>query len=95
MAWMRKDAALRWELAQIDAAGPNWREQQEALAQSAQAAGGGLGGGLGGGMGQSQGSSEFPSFGTPGAETAEAPNVAPGETAPAANPGTPPPPSEQ
>lgn len=64
MAWLRKDAALRWELAQIEAAGPNWREQQAALAQAAAggaAPAGGAGGAPGGGMGASGG--EFPDFG--------------------------------
>ena len=64
MAWLRKDAALRWELAQIEAAGPNWREQQAALAQAAAASGGmgGMGGGMGGEMGGG-GGAEFPEFG--------------------------------
>jgi hypothetical protein len=63
MAWLRKDAALRWELAQIEAAGPNWREQQAALAQAA-AGTGGMGGGMGGGMdGGMGGGAEFPEFG--------------------------------
>lgn len=81
MAWLRKDAALRWELAQIEAAGPNWREQQAALAQAAQggAAPGGMGGMGGGGMaggemgGGAGGTSEFPEFGAGGA-----PGAAPG-----------------
>jgi hypothetical protein len=95
MAWLRKDAALRWELAQIEAAGPNWREQQAALAQAAQggAAPGGMGGGMGGGMsggGEMGGGapSEFPEFGaggapgtTPGAEGAAAPGAGPEQAA--------------
>jgi hypothetical protein len=84
MAWLRKDAALRWELAQIEAAGPNWREQQAAMAQAA--AGGGMGGGMGaapaGGMGG--GTSEFPEFGAAAGAPGAAPApVAPGEEAPA------------
>jgi hypothetical protein len=85
MAWLRKDAALRWELAQIDAAGPNWREQQAALAQSAQLAGGGAPAAGGGGLGGGGGSAEFPEFGAAGqAETSEA--EAPKAEAPAAPP---------
>jgi len=85
MAWMRKDAALRWELAQIEAAGPNWREQQAALAQAAAQGGMGGAGGMGGmpGMGGgdiSAGGSEFPEFGAPGA----APTDTGGETVPGA-----------
>lgn len=72
MAWLRKDAALRWELAQIEAAGPNWREQQAALAQAAAGAPGGMGG-AGGGMGGMGGAGgEFPEFGVGGAATPEA-----------------------
>ena len=50
---LRKDSALKWELAQIMAAGPNWREQAEAAAEGAAELGGGgmpMGGGLGDGM---------------------------------------------
>jgi hypothetical protein len=61
--WLKKDAALAWELAQIQNMGPNWREQLAAQA--------GLGGeeiapggapSLGGGGGGSS-SSEIPEFG--------------------------------
>jgi len=49
---LRKDRALNWELAQIEAMGPNWREQFEA--QEAPPAGGDMGMGapapIGGGM---------------------------------------------
>ena len=61
MAWLRKDAALRWELSQIEAAGPNWREQQAALAQAA--AGGAAPGGMAGAAGGGMGGGEFPEFG--------------------------------
>lgn len=41
---LRKDKALAWELAQIEAAGPNWRDQFEAGAEPA--AGGDMGGAM-------------------------------------------------
>jgi len=77
MAWLRKDAALRWELAQIEAAGPNWREQQAALAQAAAGQGGAAPGGMGGGGGG--GGGEFPEFGAGGgaAPTGGAPEISP------------------
>ena len=77
MAWLRKDAALRWELAQIEAAGPNWREQQAALAQAAAGGAGGMPGGMpaagGEGMPMAGGAGgEFPEFGqAPAAAGAE------------------------
>ena len=74
MAWLRKDAALRWELAQIEAAGPNWREQQAALAQAAAGAPAAGGGGAAGGMGGGIGGGEFPEFGA-GAPPAGAEDV--------------------
>jgi len=60
MEWMRKDAALAWELEQIKQTGPNWREHIQAAEQAAAATGSGLGGGAptGGGSG-----SEIPEFG--------------------------------
>jgi hypothetical protein len=65
MEWKRKDAALNWELQQIQAAGPNWREQIEATQQAAQEAGAaGMGGGPEGtGGGGLSGSTEIPEFG--------------------------------
>jgi hypothetical protein len=78
MEWKRKDAALMWELQQIQAAGPNWREQLEATQQAAQEAGAaGMEGGMGGGAAGVGGGSEIPEFG--GAGGAEAPIA--GETA--------------
>jgi hypothetical protein len=62
MEWLRKDAALKWELDQIASTGPNWREHLEA-AENVAAQGGaeaGMGGGGGGGGG---GSSAIPEFG--------------------------------
>ena len=45
-AFLKKDKELQWELAQIEAAGPNWRDA--ATAQGDEAMGGDMGGGLGG-----------------------------------------------
>ena len=56
--WLKKDAALRWELGQIEANGPNFREQAAAIAGAGEPAGGmPMGGGAGGGT------SEIPEFG--------------------------------
>lgn len=54
MEWKRKDASLRWELSQIEAAGPNWREQQEMVSSAAETSAGGETGG---------GSESIPEFG--------------------------------
>ena len=62
--WLRKDAALSWELEQIKSMGPNFREQlalQQQTGGASATAGGGeglMGGGGGGG-----GTEEIPSFG--------------------------------
>ena len=76
---LRKDSALKWELAQIEAQGPNWRE---AFEQAEDAAGGGdLGAGapmppMGGGV--DIGGGPPPEFGpTPPAEGEAAPPEAP------------------
>jgi hypothetical protein len=61
--WLKKDAALQWELAQIQNMGPNWREQlaaQAGVAPEGGAAPAELGGGGGGGA---AGGSEIPEFG--------------------------------
>lgn len=58
MEWKRKDASLRWELSQIEAAGPNWREQQEMVSSAAETSAGGETGGETGG-----GSESIPEFG--------------------------------
>jgi hypothetical protein len=68
--FLRKDKAFRWELAQIESAGPNWKEQLEAQAAGgaapAEAEAGGGGGGGGGSLG---GSGTPPPFtGGPAAE---------------------------
>jgi hypothetical protein len=65
MEWKRKDAALRWELAQIEAAGPNWKEQLEATQQAATEAGA-VGAEAGAAAGGAGGGSEIPEFGGAG-----------------------------
>jgi len=73
--WLKKDAALRWELGQIENSGPNFREQQAAALGvggeegSAAAPTGGGGGGAGG--------SEIPSFGGTAPTPGETPGTAP------------------
>ena len=52
--FLRKDKELNWELAQIEAGGPNWREQFDAAAAGVDAGGGAappVGGDMGGGLG--------------------------------------------
>jgi hypothetical protein len=57
---VRKDAELRWEIAQIQQFGPNWKQMVKAQAEQmeADAAGGGMGGAGGG-----SGLPEIPEFG--------------------------------
>ena len=74
--WLRKDAALAWEIAKITEMGPNFREQL--AAQQGTAEGGGEAGGasaLGGGGGGAPGGEAIPEFGSggEGAPEAEAP----------------------
>lgn len=83
--WIKKDAGLRWEIAQIEASGPNFREQLAA------AAGVETGGAEAGAAPTGGGGSEIPEFGgtapapeTDGAETATPP--APGAEAGAGAP---------
>jgi len=64
-SWLRKDAAFTFEISQIEALGPNWREQMEAQAE---AIGGAPPGG--GGMGMPGAGSAIPEFGG-AAETPE------------------------
>ena len=89
MEWLRKDAALKWELDQISQSGPNWREHLEAaenVAAQAQDAGGGAVGGGGGGIPEFGGGSatatatgeESTAEETP-AQTEEAPEETPEE----------------
>jgi len=62
--WLKKDAALQWELAQIQNMGPNWREQLAAQAGLGGEEGAGAAPAeLGGGGGGSAGGSEIPEFG--------------------------------
>jgi hypothetical protein len=62
--WLKKDAALQWELAQIQNMGPNWREQLAAQAGIGGEEGGGASAELGGGGGGGAvGGSEIPEFG--------------------------------
>jgi hypothetical protein len=55
--WLKKDAALRWELGQIESNGPNFREQAAAIAGAGAPGEMPMGGGGGGGT------SEIPEFG--------------------------------
>jgi hypothetical protein len=84
--WSRKDSALKWELAQIENTGPNWREQLTAQAGGLEA-GGETSAPAPTGGGTSPGSSEIPEFG--GAGTTETPEV--GATAPEVEPAGAPP----
>lgn len=86
MEWLRKDAALKWELDQIASTGPNWREHIEAAEKASSQAGGMVGGMSGGAGGAGGGGSAIPEFGggaaaTPETGTAEeiAPNAGIGE----------------
>lgn len=74
MEWLRKDAALKWELEQISTTGPNWREHIEAAEEAATA---GMEGGSDAGGGSS--ASEIPEFGG-GEESTETPTEIPAET---------------
>ena len=67
--FLRKDAEMQWELAQIQAAGPNWKEQMIAgtLGAGEEGMGGEFGGGAGGG-----GDGGIPEFGGGPAAEAEA-----------------------
>jgi hypothetical protein len=80
MEWKRKDSALKWELDQISGAGPNWREQQEAVSTAATEAG----------MGGEEASAPIPEFGGgPAPETGtETPAPETGTETPAPETGT-------
>ena len=65
--WLRKDAAFSYELAQIESAGPNWREQMAAAAEPAP------GGDMGAGAPPMGGGSSLPPFGGEADVGAEAP----------------------
>jgi len=87
MEWKRKDAALKWELSQIEQTGPNWRDHIAAAENAAAQPAGGRAGGGGGG--------EIPEFGSGGgggaAETPENNTAEGGEANPPANTATTPP----
>ena len=73
MAWLRKDAALRWELEQIAQTGPNWREHIQAAEQAAGQLGSTGGNPFEGGGGSALGG-ETPAGGTSGTPASEIPN---------------------
>jgi len=69
MEWLRKDAALKWEIDQIAQTGPNWREHIAAAEEAAKASIGGNSA-MGStpselGSGGSTSTSEIPEFGSP------------------------------
>ena len=78
MEWLRKDAALKWELEQIAQTGPNWRDHLKAAEEASQA---GEAPNVGGGMETGPSAAEIPSFGgeTPegGAAVEETPTEVP------------------
>jgi len=78
MEWLRKDAALKWELDQIAQTGPNWREHIQAAEQAAGALGaGGAAAPAAGGGGGAPTAAEIPEFGGGAtAETTQAPEAA-------------------
>lgn len=83
MEWLRKDAALKWELEQIAGAGPNWREQYKAAEEAGKAA-------AETGFESGGSTSEIPEFGGGGgAEAAETTPEAAPETPAEATPETP------
>lgn len=68
--FMRKDAEMQWELAQIQALGPNWKEQMIAGGlEGAEGTEGDMGGATGGGGG------EIPEFGGGPAAEGEVPEA--------------------
>jgi hypothetical protein len=79
MEWLRKDAALKWELDQIASTGPNWREHIEA-AEKASSQAGGMEAGMSAG-GAAGGNSAIPEFGGGGGEAT--PEAATGDEIPA------------
>jgi len=89
--WMRKDAAFKWEIEQIAANGPNWKQQAAAL-QAATAEMGAGGGGAAGGTPPAFGAApEGTGEGeTKAGEGAGVPTAAGAPAAGSALPGTPP-----
>ena len=82
MEWKRKDAALAWELGQIETNGPNWREHLEAASNIAAGVDGGLPA-MGGGGGGGTSSSSIPEFGGGGGGEAPEAGGEAGSAAPA------------
>lgn len=88
--WQKKDAALKWELSQIEGAGPNFRELAQAQLGGEGGGGGEIGGGapmsaLGGeGSAGAPGSENIPEFGGEAPETGGGPET--GAAAPEAPP---------
>ena len=93
--WLKKDAALKWEIAQIEQMGPNFREILQAQMGGAEGAAAGLGGGEAGGGGGGGlpglppagggGEEEIPEFGGTAPVSGETP---PGQGPPVTNAGT-------
>ena len=63
MEWLRKDAAMKWELDQISTTGPNWREHVEAAENAAKSVEGGMAGTPESGGGTGMSASAIPDFG--------------------------------
>jgi hypothetical protein len=86
--WLRKDAAMAWEIGRITEMGPNFREQLALQQQTAGAEGGGEGGApvSGGGGG---GGGSIPEFGAGGSAMPEAGGEATGAEAPETAPAGP------
>ena len=85
-AWLKKDKEFQWELSQIEASGPNWREAfDQAAAMAEPGAGGAMGGDMGGALPPPGGDiGAPPEFGAPpevGAEAPPPPEPAGGESA--------------
>jgi hypothetical protein len=83
MEWKRKDAALAWELGQIETNGPNWREHLEAASNIAAGVEGGIPAMGGGGGGGGTSSSSIPEFGGGGGGEASEAGGEAGSAAPA------------
>jgi len=83
MEFLRKDAALMWEISQIQTMGPNWRENAQQIADAAgnmQGGPEGMGGGAPSGGGSAVGADTIPDFGSPNGPVPNAAGgVPPGE----------------
>jgi hypothetical protein len=85
--WMRKDAAQKYEIANITAAGPNWKEAMEAGAEAEagmppMGGGGGMGGGMPPSFGPAPGGEPVGAEGEPGAEAPAGGELPPPPAAP-------------